>query len=174
MRAFLVLGPVSSGTRLLTRLLIMAGCKGCDKHDQPFDEKLPADEPLIVWRRSVPHGAWRLPDIQDMRRRLKHRGYEATVIIMSRDWYPTASSIVKYHPPETMNEAYDSIQNAYRFIFASIDGLPYELVNYEALVLSADDVIQSLFGRLGLPSPGDVDIYNGNEKYYPLFGEVVG
>ena len=127
MRAFLVLGPVSSGTRLMTRLLIMAGCKGSGKHDQPFDDELPVNEPLIAWRRSVPHRGWKLPNIQDMRGQLK--GYETTAIITSRDWYPTAKSIVKNHPPETMAEAYDSIQNAYRFIFSNIRGLPYELVN---------------------------------------------
>ena len=58
-RAFLVLGAESSGTRLVTRLLIAAGCHGDGGHQQPFDKWQAASSPFdgkdpIVWRRSYP------------------------------------------------------------------------------------------------------------------------
>ena len=81
-RAFLVLGPGTSGMRLMTRLLIAAGCYGDDGDDQRLDHGLPADEALIVWRRSLPHrGEW--PDLRAMIRGLEAAGYETTAIVMS-------------------------------------------------------------------------------------------
>ncbi len=166
MRAFVVLGPVSSGTKLITKLLIKAGCKGSDKHNQPWDKKLPYDDELIVWRRSVPHRKWEMPAIRWMVTQLKDRGYETTAVITSRDWYPMAKSIVLNHPPDTLEAAYESIQAAYPYIFDHLGDTPYEMVSYEALVLNAEDVLEELFNRLGLLAPKGVDIYNGNEKHY--------
>lgn len=167
MRAYVVLGPVSSGTKLMTGMLIAAGCKGSDKHAQPWDKKLPHDDELIVWRRSVPHGKkWELPGIRWMLTQLEDRGYDPTVIIMSRDWYPMAKSLVLNHPPGSLKEAYNSIQAAYPYIFSQIEDAPYEMVNYEALILNAEGVMETLFARLDLLPQENIEIYNGNEKHY--------
>jgi LPS sulfotransferase NodH len=86
-RAFLVLGPESSGTRLMTKLLMVAGCYGDDGHVQRLD----------------------------------------------RDPLPN---------------------------------VPFEVVNYEALVSRPQAVTAQLMTRLGLPAPAEVSIYDGNAKYY--------
>ena len=90
--AYLVLGPESSGTRLMTRILIAAGCAGYDGHDQVFDTALPiADGRPIVWRRSVPHRReW--PEIGWMLRLLCEQGYTPRIVVMARDWYAMARS----------------------------------------------------------------------------------
>lgn len=163
-RAFLVLGPVSSGTRLMTRILMSVGCEGDYGHRQRWDNGLPKDESCIVWRRSVPHKDWKYPPISKMINALKDCGYRVQAVITSRDWHATASSIVKNHVPETMSEALESIRKAYRHIFKEIGGVRYELVNYEAL--SDPNMRKQLLKRLGLPTTDKVRVYNRNAKHY--------
>ena len=135
MRAFVVLGSVSSGTRLLTRILIASGCEGSAEHDQPWDKKLPYDQPLIVWRRSIPDkdSSEPVPAIRWILRQLKDRGYETTIIITLED-----------------NDTQD-----YSYIHSQIgESAEYVEVNSEELVLDGrDKVIKDLFSRLDLDAP---------------------
>lgn len=136
MRAFVVLGSVSSGTRLLTAMLIDSGCKGSDQHIQPWDVKLPYpyDDPLIVWRRSVPHKDESQPAIRWMLTQLRDRGYETTIIVITREDTDT--------------------QEAYSYIYSQIGELAaYEQVASEEVKLNTDEVIEDLFARLDLPVP---------------------
>ena len=165
-RAFLVFGPESSGTRLMTRIFVGVDCAGSYGREQPWDDETP-DEDLIVWRRSFPHrGEW--PDVSEMIDLLTEEGYEASPIVMSRDWHCTARSQVNNHRPKSMEEAIENIRQAYLYIFDAIDGLPYEIVNYEALVLRPTPTVNALFGRLGLPTLGGVDVRDENAKYYEV------
>ena len=135
MRAFVVLGAESSGTRLLTRMLIASGCKGSDGYDQPWDDKLPYDDPLIVWRRSVPdkNSSEPAPAIRWILRQLKDRGYETTIIITLED-------------KDTQD---------YSYIHSQIgESAEYVEVNSEELVLDGrEKVIKDLFARLDLDVP---------------------
>ena len=172
-RAFLVLGPESSGTRLMTRLLMAAGCEGDDGHDQRWDEQFPdpAERPLIVWRRSVPHRGewhdadWMIPELLD-------DGYAVSIVIMSRDWHAMAISQQQIHTNGDIALALSNIRLAYRCIFNDLvighmHDVPYELVNYEAIVMRPAGTLTYLFGRLGLTVPAMVpDIYDGNARYY--------
>ena len=132
MRAFVVLGAESSGTRLLTRILIASGCEGSAEHEQPWDKKLPYDQPLIVWRRSLPHSE-KLPPIRWILRQLKDRGYETTIIITHVD-------------KDTQD---------YSYIHSQIgESVEYVKVNSEELVLDGrDKVIKDLFAQLDLDAP---------------------
>lgn len=85
MKAFLVLGGESTGTRMVTQLLCEAGCYGDHGHQQRLDNSLPIDQPLVVWRRSVPH-ARKMPDIQAMISRLEDFGYEVTAVRIGLKW----------------------------------------------------------------------------------------
>jgi hypothetical protein len=164
-RAFLVLGPESSATRLMTGLLIDAGCWGDAGHEQRLDTVL-ADAPLLVWRRSVPHdGHW--PDIASMIDKLRAAGYAVAAVIMSRDWHALAiSQEQRGHTPD-VGAALANIRYAYRHIFAHLPGdVPFELVNYEALVARPAATVGYLFQRLGLPPLPLVDVYDGNARYY--------
>ncbi len=134
MRAFVVLGHVSSGTRLLTRMLIASGCKGSDGHSQPWDDKLPYDDPLIVWRRSVPdkNSSEPAPAIRWMLTQLRDRGYETTIIITHDD-------------KDTQD---------YSYIYSQIgESAEYVEVSSEELTLNRDEVIKDLFARLDLDVP---------------------
>lgn len=177
-RAYLVLGPESSGTRLMTKLLISAGCWGDDGHEQRLDGMnrealVRLGPPLIVWRRSVPHaGEW--PNVAGLVSGLRDCGYSVTALVMSRDWHATACSQLAAPHAETVAEALANIQRAYRDIFAGLDGVPYEVVNYEALVLHGRPVLRYLMRRLGLDEPCGVTVYDGNAKWYPEEAEMKG
>lgn len=168
-RAYLVLGPESAGTRLMTRLLIAAGCFGDDGHDQRLDKDLELDSIIdcdLAWRRSFPYGVdheW--PDLPAIRERIHKAGYLATALVMSRDWHAMAISQQYTHTDGDIELALLNIKRAYREIFAGLGDTPYELVNYEALT-QRPATVDYLFPRIGLPSPAGVYIYDGNTRYY--------
>lgn len=166
-RAFLVLGPESSGTRLMTGILIAAGCYGDSGHEQRLDSGIPDNEPLIVWRRSVPHrGQW--PQLNVAFNLLERNGYEVTVLIMSRDWHSMAISQELAPHADDVDVAQENIRRAYIHIFQHIRSNRFEIVNYEALTQRPGGTIKYLCGRLGLPEPVNPPaIYDGNSRYYP-------
>lgn len=139
MKGYLVIGPESSGTRIVTKLLIEAGCKGDASHFQPFDnESLPPSLTPIVWRRSVPMGV-QLPNLHKMIEEFKGARYEPHIIIVSRDIHATASSQVSHGHSPDYRTALDNISIAWSYIFSSISYLKnpntrFTIVNYESLV----------------------------------------
>lgn len=165
-RAYLVLGPESSGTRLMTRLLIAAGCEGTDEHVQPWDSQTPT-APLIVWRRSLPHGGqW--PDVQSLITRLQAAHYSVTALVMSRDWHPMALSQIDNGHVADMAQAIDHVRRAYGLIFPALAATqtPFELVNFESLVARPQQAAAQLMTRLGLPVPECVEVFDANVKHY--------
>lgn len=169
-RAYLVLGAESSGTRLVTRLLVGAGCHGSDEHfDQPFDAGVPEDGPdLVVWRRSVPHDG-EISSLGGMIHELRGVDYNVMAVVTVRDLYATSLSQVNArHVPNTeMAEAH--VRIAYRHIFAALMAhlVPYVIVPYESLVLHGQQAIIRLYRHLGLGIPNAIEhIYDANEKYY--------
>lgn len=172
MRAYLVLGPESSGTRLVTRLLIAAGCWGDDGHKQRMDGMsratlLTLRPAPLVWRRSVPHnGQW--PDVRGIVEGLRDCGYTVTALVVSRDWHAMACSQLHAPHVKSVAEALQNISQAYRRIFAGLgEDVPFEVVNYEALVAHPRPVLRYLARRLGLSEPADVQVHDANEKWYP-------
>lgn len=171
-KAYLVLGPESSGTRLVTRILINAGCIGSDQHTQPWDQE-PFPDPVsqIVFRRSVPHGGnW--PDIRDVLQRIKNRGYIPHAVIMSRDWHSIIKSQVACQHVKNEDEAKDNLGKVYPFIFNALEGqqVPYLMMTYESITLSPQTV-NGLLHLLGLPvldqeKIGSLALYDGNDKWY--------
>jgi hypothetical protein len=157
----------------MTRLLIAAGCHGDDGHVQRLDTEIPrmrdiGDAPGIAWRRSLPHDK-RWPDIGQMLLRLDVAGYTPMVLVMSRDWHAMiASQLAAPHAPDGMT-ATANIRHAYHQIFrdlAELD-LPYEVVNYESLVMRPHATVRALLARLGLPAPDALPpIHDGNAKHY--------
>src|SRR5581483_9496380 len=103
-RAFLVLGPESSGTRLVTRCLIAAGCQGCGDHAQDLDASLDGAADLIVWRRSLPHGSlW--PDLREMLLALRSHGYAVQVLVTVRSHYCMVRSQIRARHVQTSSQA---------------------------------------------------------------------
>jgi len=168
-RAFLVLGPASSGTRFVTRLMIAAGCTGSAEHAQPFDNDPPNDEELIVWRRSYPHGTdW--PDAFEMIEDLRLRGYSVGVVVCMRDWHSICSSQVRVKHTPNIYQAQTATRIAYRNIFRDIARAiaAYWVISYESIVARPTQAAQAFVRMLGLEiEPGRIpEVKDGNAKYY--------
>ena len=164
MKAFVIMGPESSGTRILTQILISAGCIGDGGHEQKFDDAIPppsAVDAPIVWRRSVPHHEGeQMPVLDEMVEQLD--GYDITVLITTRSLYPVAKSQMRHRETiENLKVAYERIQNGYRHIFKQVTKYDFMVVPYESLSQAKVKICEIV----GLDAP-DVEIYDANAKYF--------
>ena len=166
-RAILVLGPESTGTRLITRALLLAGCKGSADHRQPFDLELPANERLIAWRRSVPHNkVW--PDINQMFDSLDGLGYNVYAVVTTRDFFAVTESQVKNRHVPNKVRAIGNICKAYSHIFSELNriGIRHIVISYESLIQRPTLCLRENFKLLGLHYPGGIEVRDGNSKFY--------
>lgn len=165
MKGVLVLGPESTGTRLLTRILISAGASGEDGHQQAFDAGAVSGE-LIVWRRSVPHLRQWL-DLESMLETLEQ--YDVCAIVTVRDWWCTEKSQVRNSHVESEAKAAANMARAYREIFSQLANfsIPFSVVVYESLVSYPHSVQKALMEDLGLDFPKQfIQITDENRKYW--------
>jgi len=177
-RAILVVGPESSGTRLMTAALIAAGCTGDATHQQRFDKRLP-DQPLIVWRRSYPHfHSW--PNSKARINRLKDAGYDVSLAVMTRDWHCMSSSQVRSGHVSDRATAMANIRRAYVEIFEALRSTtaPFVVVSYESLVRYREAALKRVLAEFGL-KPAAIEIRDANRKYFQSFslhaaGELEG
>ena len=146
-RTILVAGPRSSGTRLMTRILVESGCFGDFTHNQrmdafdigfptlnsempPYDmaelmeESKPYD--FAVIRRSYPHGAG-FADVVALRESLtKHGFYLDTALWMFRNPDANAKSMLNQGHVATIEDARASVKEA-------LNHLPSILISEVAL-----------------------------------------
>lgn len=167
-KAFIVLGPESSGTRFLTEILIAGGCHGDPGHIQRFDTREFNNLDPVVWRRSVPHNSQRL-DLRGMLEKLKD--YRVTVVVITRDWYPTERSQVSRNHSKSIAEATIKIKKALKSIFVQIvtAEIDYVLISYEALSFNPVETQKSLLRRLGLKDDVILTVHDGNKKWWGTF-----
>lgn len=123
-RAIIVVGPESSGTKLITELFVKAGCLGDYTHEQRFDKKfennIDTDWPNqdIVFRRSIPHAkVWNKPI--DLIQRFKNIGYNPLLVVTFREFIPNAFSKINNNHSDK-NDAYSDLICQLRFIFHSL------------------------------------------------------
>ena len=166
-RAFFVIGAESSGTRVLTRAFISAGCWGNGGHVQRLDARPKFDvfPDLIVFRRSLPHfhGASRWFDVGEIQENIKNAGYELTTVAIMRDPAITALSQTRDNQhADTLKEAEANIEKATRIIGLFAD----EFIHYHTFVTDAW-YRKEKFDGFGLPEP-DMEFYDGNWKYEHL------
>jgi LPS sulfotransferase NodH len=176
-RAFLVLGPESSGTRFVTQLLIDAGCHGESCHVQGFDlldewsqfnlPALPPDERPIVWRRSYPH-EYVFADIRVAVRQLRGAGYDVMAVITTRDWYPMIRSQIASQHVADEASGLSNARQAYRAIFQQLpEDAPYIVVSYESFSRQRNKAVRKMLELLNLPMPETITlIEDGNAKWY--------
>lgn len=164
-KAILVLGAESSGTRLVTRLLIAAGCYGDGRHAQRLDILLIRTS-LIVWRRSFPYNeCW--PNVKKMIHDLQGVGYEVRAVIVHRDWHATALSQISNGHAKTVKGAYRNLQRAYRSIAEQTNEIEVTLISYESLVQHGQAIVSWLCSRLGIKTPTEIEeIYDANAKWF--------
>lgn len=161
-----VVGPESSGTRMLTKLFIEAGFKGDGTHQQRWDTDNPKAN-KVVFRRSVPHSK-RVPNIQKSVKRFRAIGYDVKVVVILRSFEFTAKSVVNQKHTGSIDKAKCNTKMAFTEIGhqlwnAKID---FTWCTYEALVAHTQAVMQDLIGFVGCGEvPEQLEVYDGNEKY---------
>lgn len=167
-QAFVVVGPESSGNKLMGALLVRAGCVG-DITDEGrgnlWSVVEPATEERVVMVYSYPSG-YEWPDLRNVYWRLQNKGYLTWVLVMARDHYCTVRSQQERRlKPAPIAEA--NYQRAYREIFTQIHAadIPFLVVPYESLVLEPVHAMHRLLETIGLPTDnlGGSFVINGRE-----------
>ena len=167
--AYFVLGPESSGTRMLTEALCRCGIYGDAGHVQRMDDLDFAKTPeRIVFRRSLPHGgatARHWPAIAGIVLRMREAGYRVVPILILRDLDATVKSQVAFPHVPNEAEARYNVQYAVQHALSQLAqvGLWPVVVPYEPFVRDAR-VREQFFHHLELPVP-DMSFFDANEKY---------
>lgn len=140
MRAYLVVGPESSGNRYMTRLLCQAGAYGSGTDMQPFDGpewtiRLPAQSNYnrIALYRSFPHGGVWVDPVAAVASLQRH--YQTNVLVMVRDQRVVELSQVRAGHVHNEVQARHNIMQAYRSISKTlwVTGPMVYMVPYQSL-----------------------------------------
>jgi hypothetical protein len=159
-KAYLVVGPESSGTRMITKALIECGIPGDAGHTQMVDSFVGESRNVFVVRRSLPHGGvW--PPLLSMKKRFIESGYQIIPIVIYRDERITALSQIRNHHARNVREARKKIKTAKNIIKMTFED-PI-VVQYETFV-GDSRIRKAFFSQLGLEEP-DMEFYDGNAKY---------
>ena len=176
----IVIGPESSGTRLLTRLFIEAGCDGVATAEgrpeyegwpQYYDANDPAGESPIVIQRTVPYHPGRvMPDLDRLWDRLEACGYRIAVAWITRSQDIAAKSQVAHGYAGDYDAAMKELESAHYYItnwLAKPDKKAIGFVLYETLVRDPLVTFNEILEAIGIAPLEKIDetIYNGNSKY---------
>lgn len=166
-KAFLVLGAESTGTRLVTRVLVHYGCFGDFTHEQRLDSGLEiAAGNDFVWRRSMPHNAdW--PNPYRLVEKIKQFNYTPVVIITIRDMYATVNSQLNAGHVSTIAQGEENYVSAYERIFSFIaqSRITPHIITYGNFVKRPVQVMQKIMPHVA-PVQLDFIISDQNAKYY--------
>lgn len=165
--AFIVFGPESSGTRMLTRFLIGCGCLGQGDHQQVLDyENPPRDANLVVWRRSIPHEYMNHPNILGMAKLMKKLGYNVVLVPIIRDPETTMKSQVENNHVKNMVSARTNVLKARSYIDSILSKNYFKVfkINYERFV-KEKDYRKDFATKMGLVCREVESYKNMNEKY---------
>jgi len=173
MRAFLVVGPESSGTRMVTHALIKAGAFGQQGHQQEMDNLDFSGRPdLIVFRRSVPHGnLW--PDLNRIIRRMTEAGYTVSPIVTYRDKDYCVRAQLRVGHKTTEADARASYYWAYKHIFKQLAAAGvFPVVCHYSSFVNNEEFRKLFFAQFGLRCPPDLELYDANLKYPDVSWQV--
>ncbi len=164
-QAYFIIGPESSGTRMITKAFVTAGCYGDFKHKQRLDNLKFNDTPdRIVIRRSLPHGT-KWPAIADLITLMNRSGYQVTPILILRDKDATAASQLRHAHERDGTEAKTNIAFSIDYTYKElikVSTLPL-VICYEPFV-RYPEVREMFFKSLDLPMP-KMEFFDANEKY---------
>lgn len=150
-KVYIVIGGESTGTRMVTQLMLKGGCWGDPGHSQRMDDlirehkwdeiKKITESMPIVWRRSFPHDT-RYPDIaRDLVRPLTEecglKDSDIMFLVTTRDWFCASRSAAIAGHSSTPGTALEKLKEAYRQIFHFFDifaSFDYYMVSYEGLI----------------------------------------
>jgi hypothetical protein len=163
--AYFVMGPESSGTRMMTQAFISVGAYGDGGHWQKLDKGFIGAPDKIVFRRSLPHGKnW--TQIHKFINRMKQAEYQIiNPILIVRDKEVTAKSQIKNKHVKTIEQGYENITKAIDHVYRELAlvGMTPTVIHYEPFV-NRPGVRRHFFRSLGLENP-KMDFYNANDKY---------
>ncbi len=168
-KAIVVVGPESSGTKNMTRLLILAGYQGSSEHYQPYNdlENLKRDMPEhLVVRWSIPHDS-EYVNLPGTIKTLSDLGYHVSSLVTTRDWRCMVESQVNAKHVKNPFQAHRQIRKAYEHIFTELNlsKVYYETVSYESLVYAPVETLFNLGKTYGIKFPENHGIINANSKY---------
>lgn len=170
-----MVGPESSGNKLVARILIDAGCYGDASTQQRLDRFMPPkDVDDIVLVRSYPHGSQadgirKFPDLKTEIVLFQEEGFcEFYAIVTVRDMYCTARSQVLRGHVKSAARAMHNIPIAYGRIYSQLGyyNIPSIHVTYESLVRRPAQTTLWLTAQLGLKNTRPNYITDENQKYY--------
>lgn len=176
-KAFVVLGGESTGTRMMTKFLIQAGCYGDSGHKQKFDLGIEGADFPLVWRRSFPHEKrWINLGTEIINPLLQYASLdEIFVLVMSRNWFCTIKSAVGQCHVHNVGQAKANLEHAYSYIFRELFRfilLRYQIVSYDMLTsIFGYRYLLHLFKELGLNTSYEfvaetMKIFDGNKKHF--------
>lgn len=190
-KAIIVTGAEGTGTNITTQILVNAGCVNNAENYTLYDDDFPKIEyetigdstsnfpkldPLIVWRRSVPHGGM-FPHLIDIIRKLQESDYEVCLVVTIREIHANLASQtkdrdVKFNIGDNNNAgiSLQNIQKAYKHIFNAIIecDIQYIMISLESLILQSRETIYYMLDFLGLnvDKSFKTEIFNANLKWY--------
>lgn len=157
-KAFIIVGPESSGNRLFHRILIECGCYGDGGHDQRLDRIIPEVHEVeemgfshIVWGSSMPRASewYRIYDKYIFP--IEQRGYAPHVIVLQRDIHAIAHSQVKWGHVKDLQKAYNQITAAYCYIWDQLDDIdiPITIASYDSITRFPHKGLKMFVEQLG-------------------------
>lgn len=164
-RAFLVVGPESSGNRFVTRCFIAAGCYGDSGHAQMLDHSFEyaKDREAVVIRCSMPYGD-KYPDLHELTARIRREGFlDIRVLVIVRNERCNVYSMVYGKETHAGNETEARLKIAtamHRISEFLIESqLPHYYMTYET-ILHETEFFRKLLNEWGLdgskiPTPED-------------------
>ena len=191
-KIYIVIGGESTGTRMVTKLMLDGGCWGDHTHWQRMDDlvrenqferiKSITEVTPIVWRRSFPHDK-KFPDIaRDLVRPLQDGcGFEDRdffFLVTARDWFCASRSAAIRGHSSTPQGAMDKLREAYCNIFRFLDtfsSFDYYMVSYDSIIRYPVYAVPILFRQAEMYVPINKtpniikDIVDNNYKHFHGF-----
>ena len=165
-KAIFVVGPESSGTRMMTQFFVQRGYEGDHGHSQPWDDMKFREYPdHIVFRRSMPHGS-KWPDIVGIIGKMQAANYTVYPIFTWRDPRYMALSQVSASHVHTTDEGLKQIAQAVLHIdtaFGELGMRPVSII-YEQFI-SNESYRRAIHGLYARVDYTPFAVHNGNSKY---------
>ena len=184
-RAYIVLGPEISGTKLLAEILL----KCCGLKGQVTDGSLPEEgEDLIMMRWSLPSGLFdlaspqwathndRMVDIPSIIETLEKRNYLPVFLGITRSWIAVTKSRLKQYkqhgdsrfgPPDSLDTHLHMVKRGISYFYENVPqtGYPWYMFSYEEITTDPDLCVPQLSKFLNLE-------FNGLDKLdWPIKGQ---
>jgi FkbM family methyltransferase len=168
MKAFIILAPENSGSRMLTRYMVETGCIGETGFTQKFDTELPAPESNIVWKTHNVGTVVGTVEIKSAITKAIKAGYEPVVLLLFRDPHALASGQVQRGFQTDFSEALALAYSWYVDAFAILkkQKIPWHILSYESMLSYNQDYLKMILSGYELVHPTSFYISDQNQKYF--------